>query len=209
MRIIPKATNLRKSIVKFYRGKSHFSLYPRGATMSKTKNQDRQMLEAMPIDKLLDLFFLHIRNLWRVDGLYFLGIEERFGTKAATEIDIACWRLMAKLEARDLKALLEVRKNDIPAFMHTLRNTSWALDQREKEVEITPERGIFRVVKCHTQLARLRKGLEVFPCKQVRFAYLKAFAEEFNPNIKVECRVCPPERRSENVWCEWEFKLET
>ena len=175
--------------------------------MSPVTNQTRQMLAEMPKDKLLDLFFLHIRNLWRVDGLYFLGIEKKFGKKAATEIDTNCWKLMGKLEARDLKTLLEIKQNDVPSLMHALRNTSWALDQRDKEVEVSQTKGIFRVVKCQTQLTRIRKGLEVFPCKNVRFTYLKAFAEEFNPNIEVECRICPPDERPANMWCEWEFKL--
>jgi hypothetical protein len=177
--------------------------------MNSGREQDREMLKAMPKDKLLSLFFLHIRNLWRVDGLYFLGIEETFGTEAATEIDINCWRLMGKLEARDLRALLEIKRNDVPSFMYALRNTSWALDHQNKEVEVSQKRGIFRVVKCHTQLTRLRKGLGIFPCKNVRFTYLKAFAEEFNPNIEVKCNICPPDQRSPDVWCEWEFKLKT
>lgn len=101
------------------------------------------MSEAMPEKKLLDLFFLHIRNLWRVDGHYFLGIEEKFGTEAATEIDTNCWRLMGKIEARDLKALLEIERKDAPSLMHALRHTSWALDQRDKEVEISETKGIF------------------------------------------------------------------
>jgi len=175
--------------------------------MSHNTDQDRQMLEALPRNKLLDLFFLHIRNLWRVDGLYFLGIEKKFGTEAAAEIDTNCWKIMGKIEARDLKALFEVKQNDVSSLMYALRNTSWALDQRDKEVEVSQARGIFRVVKCRTQLTRTRKGLEVFPCKNVRFTYLKAFAEEFNPNIEVACRICPPSERSPNVWCEWEFKL--
>ncbi len=165
------------------------------------------MLEAMPKDKLLDLFFLHIRNLWRVDGLYFLGIEQKFGTDAATEIDTNCWKIMGKIEARNLKDLLEIRQNDISSFMYALRNTSWALDHRDKEVEVSKNEGTFRVVKCHTQLTRTRKGLEVFPCKNVRFTYLKAFAEEFNPNIEVKCHICPPGERPANVWCEWKFSL--
>lgn len=151
--------------------------------MSHLASQDREMLDAMPKDKLLDLFFLHIRNLWRVDGLYFLGIEERFGTEVATMIDTNCWKIMGKIEARNLKALLGIKQDDVASLMYALRNTSWALDQRDKEVEVSQTRGIFRVVKCHTQLTRIRKGLEVFPCKNVRFTYLKAFAEEFNPNI--------------------------
>jgi len=160
------------------------------------------------MERLLDLFFLHIRNLWRVDGLYFLGIEERFGTEAATEIDAKCWKTMAKIEAKSLKELFKVKEvADLATLMRLLRNTSWALDQANKEVEVTAEKAVFKVTKCRTQETRIGKGLDVFPCKTVRFGYLKNFAEELNPKIKTICRVCPPDKRQPNAWCEWEFIL--
>jgi len=165
------------------------------------------MLEGMPKVKLLDLFFYHIRNLWRVDGLYFLGVEERFGTEAATAIDTNCWALMGKLEARELKTLLDVKEGDVPSLMYALRNTSWSLDQRDKEIEVTKARGVYRVTRCRTQETRIRKGLPIFPCRYVRFTYLKSFTEEFNPDIEVNCRVCPPGERPMNVWCEWGFNV--
>jgi hypothetical protein len=45
------------------------------------------MLKPMPNDESMDFLFLQVRNLWRVDGLYFLGIEKKFGAKAAAQID--------------------------------------------------------------------------------------------------------------------------
>lgn len=177
--------------------------------MSQPVDKDRDMLEEMPKEKLLDLFFFHIRNLWRVDGLYFLGIEEKFGTEAATAIDTNCWILMGKLEARELKTLLEIKENDIQSLIHALRNTSWSLNQMDKETEATKTRGVYRVTRCRTQETRIRKGLTIFPCRNVRFSYLKSFAEEFNPNIQVDCKICPPGKRPTSVWCEWEFKLKT
>jgi len=174
--------------------------------MSQT-DQDRKMLEEMPKEKLLDLLFYHIHNLWRVDGLYFLGVEEKFGTEAATEIDTSCWRLMGKLEARELKNLLGIKENNIPALMRVLKHTSWSLDQRDKEIEVSEKRGVYRVTKCRTQETRIEKELAEFPCKNVRFTYLKSFTEEFNPNIEVKCRVCPPRKHPPDVWCEWEFQL--
>jgi len=174
------------------------------------QEHDRGMLENLPLEKLLDLFFLHIRNLWRVDGLYFLGIEERFGTEAATEIDANCWKILAKIEARDLKRTLGIdRVEDAETLLYLLRNTSWALYQTEKAVEVDSSKkvGVFRVVSCRVQEARLKKGLGIFPCKRVRFGYLKSFAEELNPNFEVRCRVCPPDEKPQNYWCEWEFKL--
>jgi len=175
--------------------------------MSGSIEQDRKMLLNMPQEKLLDLFFMHIKNLWRVDGIYFLGIEERFGTKAATQIDTNCWKIIGKLEARELKTMLNIKKSDIASFMHALQNTSWSLYQEEKEIETSPTKGVFRVTKCRTQQTRIQKGLGEFPCKNVRFTYLKAFAEEFNPRIEVNCKICPPSEHPENVWCEWEFTL--
>jgi len=175
--------------------------------MSHTIEQDREMLKSMPQERLLDLFFMHIRNLWRVDGLYFLGIEEKFGTGAATQIDADCWKVMGKLEARELKNLLTTEKSDIPSLMYALQNTSWSLYQEKKKIEASRTKGVYRVTKCRTQETRIQKGLGEFPCKNVRFSYLKSFAEEFNPNIEVNCRICPPSKHPKNVWCEWEFVL--
>lgn len=175
--------------------------------MNGSMEQDRQMLRSMPKEKLLELFFMHIRNLWRVDGFYFLGIEQRFGTEAATQIDTDCWKAMGKLEARELKNLLSIEKNDVASLMHALQNTSWSLYQEEKEIEASPAKGVFRVTKCRTQQTRIQKRLGEFSCKPVRFSYLKAFAEEFNPRIKINCRICPPGEHPRKVWCEWEFTL--
>jgi len=175
--------------------------------MALSEEQDRRMLNSMAKEKLLDLYFLHIRNLWRIDGLYFLGIEQKFGTNAATEIDANCWKLMGKIEARELKEVLGAKENGLSSLLEILRNTSWALYQAKKDIKVTKTSITFRVTECRIQEARIRKGLDAFPCKQVRFGYLKSFAEELNPKIEVVCRVCPPDKRAEGFWCEWEFKL--
>ena len=180
----------------------HMSEYPPGSV------QDREMLAKMSIDKLFDLFFLQIRNLWRVDGLYFLGIEQKFDTEAATEIDAEVWQTMAKIEAKSLRKMFQIGENaDIPTIMSALQRSSWALDQPFKTVEISNKRAILSIEKCRTQEARLKKGLAEFPCKKVRFGYLKNFAKTLNPNVEVNCLICPPSKHPPNLWCKWEFRL--
>jgi hypothetical protein len=175
--------------------------------MSGLTKEDREILGKMPKEMLLDLFSMQIKNIWRVDGLYFLGIEEKFGTDAATEIDTNCWKILGKLEARELKTLLKTEETGVPTLLQALRNTSWSLYQEEKQVEASPEKGVYRVTRCRIQETRQSKSLGVFPCKNVRFSYLKSFVEEFNPNIQVRCQVAPPAERPKGVWCEWEFSL--
>jgi hypothetical protein len=178
------------------------SEYPSGSV------EDRKMLETMPNSKLLDFFFLQVRNLWRVDGLYFLGIEKKFGIEAAAEIDASVWEAMAAIEARSLRKLIQTSENpNIPQIIDLLRMSSWALDQPFKTIEISDKKAVLWVKKCRTQETRLNKGLTEFPCKNVRHGYLKNFAKTFNPKVKVNCSVCPPDKHPKDSWCKWEFKL--
>jgi len=178
------------------------SEYPPGSV------EDREMLAKMPMKKLLDFFFLQIRNLWRVDGLYFLGIEKKFGTEAATEIDAGVWEAMAQIEAKSLQKMFKVGENaNIPTIMKLLNKSSWALDQPFKTVEVSTKRATLSIDRCRTQEARLSKGLSEFPCRRVRFGYLKNFARTLNPKVEVNCLVCPPDKHPKDLWCKWEFTL--
>jgi hypothetical protein len=178
------------------------SEYPPGSA------EDRNMLETIPSSKLLDLLFLHVRNLWRVDGLYFLGIEEKFGPKAAAEIDARVWETMAAIEAKGLQKMLQTPENpDISQIIDLLRKSSWALDQPFKSIEINDRRAVLWVRRCRTQETRLNKDLTEFPCKNVRLGYLENFARTLNSKAKVNCLVCPPDKHPKDSWCKWEFTL--
>lgn len=168
---------------------------------------DRKIVESIPREKLADFVFMHLRDMWAVDGLYYLGIEEKFGTKQATEIDQFVWEVMGKIEARKIKKLFDMNGTDIKSMMTGLQYSGWALDLEDKEIELFENKAILRNVKCRVQNTRKSKGLVEFGCKPVRWGFLKAFAKEFNPNIEVKCNVCPPDKHPENLWCEWEFIL--
>jgi hypothetical protein len=172
-----------------------------------SREQDNNLISEFPKEKISAYLFLQLRNLWAVDGLYYLGIEEHYGTEIATEIDAKVWAVMGKIEARKLKEFLGISKTDIPSMMHALLYTSWALDLEDKEVEIKDEYAIIRNLRCRVQNTRRAKGLLEFGCKQVRHGFLQAFAKEFNPDIIVSCKLCPPDPHPKNLWCVWEFKI--
>lgn len=172
-----------------------------------SRELDKNLINEITRDKIADFIFLHLRDMWAVDGLYYLGIEEKWGTEAATEIDRKVWEIMGKIEARKLKDFLQIKNNDIPSMIKALQHSGWALDLEDKEIIIENERAIVRNVKCRVQNTRLKKGLEEFGCKPVRWGFLKSFAKEFNPDIEVKCIVCPPDQHPSNLWCQWEFVL--
>jgi len=173
-----------------------------------SRENDIRVLSSLPPDKFAEYVLMQLRNLWAVDGLYFLGIEDEYGTQKAAEIDENVWEVMGKIEARKLKTFLGSTGTDIASMMAALRLTSWALDLEDKEIIIKKNRAVIRNTKCRVQNTRLEKGLPEFGCKPVRLGFLKAFAAEFNKNISVTCNVCPPDPHTKNLWCEWEFRLE-
>ncbi len=168
------------------------------------------MLSEIQKEKLLDFLLLQIRNLWRVDGLYFLGIEKRYGSDIASQIDSEVWEAMAAIEAKSLRKLFQVDENaTLPTIIKMLRRSSWALDQPLKTVRVESEHATLRIDNCRTQETRLSKGLSEFSCKNVRLPYLKVFAKTLNPNAVVDCVYCPPDTHPKDAWCEWAFSLKT
>ncbi len=172
------------------------------------RRPDIEFLRELSKDELIDVMFMHIRDIFACDGLYFLGIEEKFGNEAAVGIDEGVWRNMAKIEARRLVKVMGVSGEDIPAFMQALRSSCWSLDTENKEIVVEDDRGVFRNTMCRVQNKRADKGLSEFPCKGVRYGWMKEFAKQLNPKIKVNCLVCPPDKHPDDLWCEWEFVME-
>jgi hypothetical protein len=179
-----------------------------GLNMPASRIWDESEILSNPKEKIKDLLLMHIRNVWTEDGLYFLGIEKRFGTAAAIEIDREVWAVMGKLEARRIKKAMNIKDNDINSLLTALRYTTWLLDLENKEYELEKNRLIIRNTNCRVQKTRIEKGLGEFNCKPVRSGFLSSFVGEFNPKIKLKCNVCPPDEHPEYLFCEWEFILE-
>lgn len=175
--------------------------------METTIEDDKKRLMTMEKEKLIRLLLVHIRDVWTEDGLYYLGIENRFGTNIATEVDREVWAVMGKIEARRIKDTLGITDSSIKGLFNVLQYTDWWLDMEEKEFELEENR--FRITnkKCRVHIARFKKGLGEFNCKQVRWGFLKNFVKEINPKIEVDCHFCPLDPHPDDAWCEWEFSL--
>ena len=172
-----------------------------------SRELEKELIKKIPKEKLADFVFMHLRDMWAVDGFYYLFIEEKYGTQIATDIDRRVWEVMGKIEARKIRDLFEIKGKDITSMMKALSYSGWSMDLEDKEVIIEKNRAILRNIECRVQNTRLKKGLSEFGCKPVRFGFLKSFAKEINPDIVVKCNCCPPDTHPKDLWCEWEFIL--
>ena len=89
-----------------------------------------------------------------VDGLWFMKVEEIHGWKAALGVDEQVWKVLPKIQARTLKALLDVGQG-IDALQKCL-TTRLTLEQFEFETQKT--RGGFSILvkRCpwHDQMVK-------------------------------------------------------
>jgi predicted ArsR family transcriptional regulator len=70
-------------------------------------------IEDKPSDRLSDRQreeYFH-RSYTAVDGLWFMKAEEKYGFEAALELDEAVWRVLPKIQARMIKAMMAIESD--------------------------------------------------------------------------------------------------
>lgn len=166
-----------------------------------------KFLESLSKQELLKCIDILSKNLLTLDGYWFLGVEDRYGQEVAIKIDKEAWERYAVSEARRVKSFLNITEGTLDDMEKAVQLVSIApvsayeVVRRQKSVVLT-------VRNCRPQTARIRSGRGEFPCKPVGLAHLSAFAREINRKLKARCIHCPPDERTKDAWCSWEFYLE-
>ena len=98
------------------------------------------------------------RSYTAVDGLWFMKVEERYGLDAALELDEDVWKVLPKIQARAMKAMLNLDGG--------LDGLQWALSARLAlegfEFDLAREESSLRVIirRCPWHDLLIRSGRE-------------------------------------------------
>lgn len=148
-------------------------------------------------------------KLWLAhDGLWFQAIEKKFGIDVAIELDIEAWRRFSPIEAKRIMARHGIEPGGgVKALMTALGHRLYAHINEQEVTQVDENTVMLRMINCRVQSARDRKGLERFPCKQVGIVEYSTFAETIDPRFETRCITCPPDEKTEEHHCAWEFTL--
>jgi hypothetical protein len=165
-------------------------------------------LMALPKETLMTMLQVMIDNYRSVDGLWFQFVEKEYGTQKAVELDEAVWKVLGKIEGRRVKQVFGLTGAGIPAIVEALRiNPSLRAFGPSGAEQTGDDQLKYSVFSCLSQQARLEKGQELFECRGVQQGYLSSFAAQFEPNVAVECLLCPPDHHRDDLWCQWMFEV--
>jgi hypothetical protein len=162
-------------------------------------------LEKLPKETLIEVIKMYSRNWQTLDGLWFTGVEEKFGLDAAVELDVRMWRIGSKIEAKRIKELFNL-KGGLKDVLRAIDLMTWA-GGFGYEYDINHNKAIWTCRHCPPQEQRIKLGKGEFPCRPTFEACFNNVIQVIDPSVKVECIFCPPGSHPNDAWCQWQFSI--
>lgn len=178
--------------------------------MRTNEGIDMKDIKDLSRHDILDLLADAAKNWLTHDGLWFRAVEDKYGIEAAMELDRKAWEKFTVIEAQRIMKRFGIKpRGGINALIQALKFRLYAHINVQEVTDVTDRSCVFRMNRCRVQEARKRQGLPDFPCKSVGVIEYGGFAKTIDPRIKTRCLVCPPDPHPSDVWCVWEFTLES
>jgi hypothetical protein len=171
----------------------------------------------MRLDNILDLTKKDLASLVEIcrrdsrffDGVWFMNIEDRFGFEQAMDIHCDMWGKFGEYQSKLIKRAFNLGNKPMSALVRAVNiDPAWLFWDYTMD-QVSDTQALFRVTGCKAQRARVKMGRGINPdCQKVDGAYFTSFVRVIDPMIKVKCNLGPPDKCSDNLWCEWCFYLE-
>ncbi len=167
-----------------------------------------ERFESLSKEELINRLKLAMDVATAVDGMWFMNVEKVFGFDKTNEINLKVWEHYPKVLERRMKKYYELKKTGMEGVKEMIQLDPILVPMDFEFVDKDDQNMIFRVNKCPGLEAQERMNRTEFTCEKVEKVYLSAFAEMYDPRIKVKALKVPPRASENDICCEWLFTIE-
>ena len=143
------------------------------------------------------------------DGVWFQAVEFENGMNDAKRCNDSCWGHFSPFEAWSIRRFLDLPEQaGLEGLKKALNFRLYASINSQSFARETEDSFVFQMNQCRVQNARIRKGLDDYPCKSGGLVEYTRFASAIDSRITTECIGCPPDDHPEEWFCAWRFSIE-
>ena len=170
--------------------------------------KNREVLQALSKDELIDLLAIYAKNWLALDGVWFQSIEQKYGMEEAMYHDQEAWRRFTKIEARRIREFLKLPERAGLEGLAQALSLRFYANLNQDELLLNGNTLLYRVSECRVQSARTRKNMPLHPCRPVGLIEYSEFAKVIDDRITCSCVSCYPEVQDPSCSCAWLFTLQ-